>query len=151
MSLNEEPKIVEWPGTHYVFVEAVGPFQQTAPKAWQTVHTHKAALAANNQITGAMSLYKVEEKIYRAGFMLAEAPVHMAEGLRYEKFAGGKYMSFELTGSYAQMPQACARVFELVRKRGLPVRDGFFVEHYVNDPSTTAEADLITEIQFPTV
>jgi effector-binding domain-containing protein len=134
-----------------VFVEAVGPFQQNAPKAWQTAHTLLPALAARNKIIGNMSLYKVEEKIYRAGFALADAPVELPEGLRYEKFEGGKYMSFVLTGSYAQMPQACGRVFELVRKRELPVRDGFFVENYVNDPRMTSEDELITEIQIPTV
>jgi len=149
MSLNEEPKIVEWTETHYVFVETVGPFQIHAPKAWQGVHTYKPALAAKNEITGAMSLYKLEGKIYRAGFMLAEAPVDLSEGLRYEKFEGGKYLCFTLTGSYAQLPQASGRVFELVKERKLPVREGFNIENYVNDPTTTPEAELITEIQFP--
>jgi effector-binding domain-containing protein len=151
MSLNEEPKIVEWSETHYVFVEAVGPFQQNAPKAWQDAHACRKTLLAKNDVTGAMSLYKAKEQIYRAGFVLAKPPVDLPEGLRYEKFEGGKYLCFTLTGSYAQLPRASGRVFELVKERKLPVREGFNIENYVNDPSTTPEAELITEIQFPTV
>ena len=36
MNLTEEPEIVAWPKTHYVFVEKVGPFQTNAPEAWKT-------------------------------------------------------------------------------------------------------------------
>ena len=35
MNLSEEPEIVNWPESHYVFIEKVGPFMNTAPQAWQ--------------------------------------------------------------------------------------------------------------------
>ena len=38
MKLSEEPTIIHWPETHYVFIEKVGPFQNTAPGAWQELH-----------------------------------------------------------------------------------------------------------------
>lgn len=31
MKLTEQPEIVTWPETHYVFIEKAGPFQTTAP------------------------------------------------------------------------------------------------------------------------
>ena len=151
MNLTEEPEIVTWPATHYVFVEAGGPFQQTAPKAWQAAHASLGALSEHNKVAGNMSLYQVKPPVYRAGFALAAAPVDLPPGLTYENFAGGKYCRFVLTGSYAQLGAATGRVFELVGKKGIAVRAGFNIENYVNNPSTTPEDQLITEILIPTV
>lgn len=33
--LQEQADPIVWPETHYLFVEAVGPFAQTAPRAWR--------------------------------------------------------------------------------------------------------------------
>ena len=38
MNLTLEPEIVQWPPTHYVFLEKTGPFMQTAFQAWQELH-----------------------------------------------------------------------------------------------------------------
>ncbi len=149
MNLTEKPEFIEWSETHYVFVEAIGPFMQNAQKAWQTAHSLVPALTQRNKITGYMSLYKVGPQVYRAGFALAAAPVDLPEGLHYEKFSGGRYARFVLTGSYAQLPQACGRAFAMVAEQKLAVRDGFNIENYVNNPSVTPEAELITEILFP--
>ena len=67
MSLTETPENVTWPETHYVFLEKIGPFQNTAPAAWQNLHKFVPAISEHNKITGYMSLYKVAPKIYRAG------------------------------------------------------------------------------------
>jgi len=138
-----------WPETHYVFVERVGPFMEHAPQAWQSAHTFVPALLEHNRITGYMSLYKVGPKIYRAGFALDAAPVDLPEGLAYERFAGGKYVRFVLTGSYRQLGQASGRVLELVAAKKIEQRDGFNIENYVNDPRITPEDELITEILIP--
>jgi effector-binding domain-containing protein len=150
MNLTETPQTVEWPETDYIFIEKVGPFMQNAPAAWTEVHKLIPAVAERNQITGYMSLYEVGPRIYRAGVAVAAAPSNLPEGLQYEKFSGGKYCKFVLTGSYASLPQACGRVAELAQELKLPVRDGFNIENYVNDPRTTPEDQLITEILFPT-
>src|SRR5579863_6074271 len=104
MNLMLEPEVVSFPATHYVFVEKTGPFQNTAPGAWQSAHTFVPELGKKNQITGYMSLYKMGPKIYRAGFALSAPPVDLPAGLIYEEFAGGKYSKFVLTGSYSQLP-----------------------------------------------
>jgi effector-binding domain-containing protein len=151
MDLTELPETVAWPETHYVFVEKVGPFQTNAPQAWQSLHPFVPAVAEHNQITGYISLYKMGPKIYRAGVSLAAPPVKLPADLSYTKFAGGKYSRFILTGSYANLGQATGRVMEIIQQTRLPLRDDYFIENYVNDPRSTPEDQLITEILVPAI
>lgn len=148
--LTQEPDTVNWPETHYVFIEKIGPFMQTAPQAWQEAHKLIPAIAGHNSITGYMSLYKVGPQIYRAGVSVAAPPVNLPAGMSYEKFSGGKYGRFTLTGPYSNLPEACGRVRDIVTEKQIPLRDGYNIENYVNDPRTTPEDKLITEILFPT-
>ncbi|HTB95900.1 MAG TPA: GyrI-like domain-containing protein [Terracidiphilus sp.] len=150
MNLTSVPETTVWPVTQYVFVEKIGPFQQTAQAAWQEAHKLVPALAQQNKIVGYTSLYKTGPKIYRAGFTLAGPPVNLPEGLRYEKFAGGKYSRFVLTGSYTQLGEASGKVWKTVEEKGIALRDDFAIENYVNDPRVTPEDQLITEILIPT-
>ena len=46
---------------------------------------------------------------------------------------------------------ASGRVWQIVSESKLPLRDAWAIENYVNDPRTTAEADLVTEILVPTL
>ena len=147
--LTQEPDTVNWPETHYVFVERIGPFMQTAPQAWQEAHRLIPAVAQHNSITGYMSLYKVGPQIYRAGVSVAAPPANLPAGMSYEKFAGGKYGRFILTGPYSNLPAASGRVRDIVTEKRIPLRDGYNIENYVNDPRETPEDKLITEILFP--
>ncbi len=151
MKLTQEPEIVTWPVTHYIFVEKIGPFQDTAPRAWQEVHPIAPGISEHNKITGYMSLYKAGPKIYRAGLSLAAEPKNLPANLKYEKFSGGKYSKFVLTGSYANLPEASGRVFEIVTEKKIHMRDDFCIENYANDPRITHEDQLVTEILIPTV
>jgi predicted transcriptional regulator YdeE len=151
MSLSENPEIATLPELHYVFVERIGPFMQNAGTAWQQVHPLVPALLENNQITGSMALYRIGPKIYRAGFSIAGPPVKLPAGLEYEKLRGGKYVRFELSGPYDQLPQASGRAWAIVGEKKLEVRDDFAIEQYVNDPRTTPPEQLITYIMIPTV
>ena len=150
MNLTEKPEIVDWPETDYVFIERVGPFMQTARQAWQDLHAVKPLIAESNPIAGAMALYRMKPDTYRAGFILKGAPVGLPREVSYEKFPGGKYSRFVLTGSYANLPHASQRVWEIASKTGLEMRMDFAIEHYANDPATTPEDELITEILSPT-
>jgi effector-binding domain-containing protein len=150
VNLTEVPETVNWPETHYVFIEKIGRFMDNAPQAWTELHKKLPALAEQNRITGYMSLFKVGPQVYRAGVALAEPPAHLPEGFQYEEFPGGKYSKFVLTGPYSNLPQACKRAGELAAEHKLPLRDDFNIEHYVNDPRTTPEDQLITEILIPT-
>jgi DNA gyrase inhibitor GyrI len=151
MNLTEEPEVITWPKMHYVFVEKVGPFQTNAPQAWQTLHTFVAGIAQHNQITGYVSLYKMGPMIYRAGVSVAAHPAVLPEGLNYTEFHGGKFSRFVLTGPYTELGAATSRVMQIISTTKLPLRDDYFIENYRNDPRTTPEAELITEILVPTV
>jgi predicted transcriptional regulator YdeE len=150
MNLTQEPEAVNFPTTHYVFVEKIGPFQNTAGQAWQSAHTFVPELSKKNQITGYMSLYKMGPKIYRAGFALSAPPVDLPQGLTYEKFNGGKYAQFVLTGPYTDLLAASGQVWNSVAERNIPLRDDFAIENYMNDPRVTPEDQLITHILVPT-
>jgi DNA gyrase inhibitor GyrI len=150
MNLTEEPEIVRWAETHYVFIERTGPFMETAPQAWQQLHSNIPAISAKNQIAAYFSLYQMGPQIYRAGVSLAAPPVGLPAEMQYEKFNGGKYSRFVLTGPYSDLPEASCRVWQLAGEKQIPVREDFAIENYVNDPSTTPEAELITEILVPT-
>jgi len=151
MKLTQEPEIVTWPETHYVFVEKIGPFQDTAPKAWNEVHPLVPAISEHNKITRYMSLYKVGPKVYRAGVSVDAEPKNLPANLKYEKFNGGKCSRFVLTGSYANLPEGSGRVFEIVAQKKIQMRDDFCIENYTNDPRITPEDQLVTEILIPTM
>jgi DNA gyrase inhibitor GyrI len=151
VNLTEVPDIMTWPETHYVFIEKIGPFQNTAPQAWKDLHQLVPAISEHNEITGYMSFYKVGPKVYRAGVSLAAGPNKLPDGLQSETFKGGKYSRFVLTGPYSNLPEACGRVFGIVSEKQIQMRDDYCIEHYVNDPRTTPEQQLVTEILIPTV
>lgn len=149
MKLTEQYEIVYWPETYYVFVEKLGSFSTNAPAAWQAAHALAADLSKHNRIMGYLSLYKIPQPLYRAGFALEAPPAELPAGLKYELFPGGKYAKFVLTGPYSQLPEASSRVFELIEQQDIPTRDDFYIESYVNDPRTTPEGELVTEILVP--
>jgi predicted transcriptional regulator YdeE len=149
MGLNEEPQFIIWPETHFLFVEGIGPFMTSAPQSWQKFHMHLLVLRAQYTITGFMSLYKIGPLIYRAGVAVSEPAGDLPEGFRSTNFSGGRYALFTLKGSYAQLPEATGRAWQIVSEKGLTVRDDFAIENYTNNPATTAEADLISEILIP--
>jgi hypothetical protein len=151
MKLTEHPELVNWPEMHYVFVERVGPFMENAGVAWQQAHPLAPALLENNRITGYMALYRMGPQIYRAGFSLAGPPVKLPDGLKYGKIHGGKFVRFELTGPYDNLPQASGCAWAIVAEKKIEVRDDFAIENYVNDPRTTPPEQLITHIMIPTV
>jgi DNA gyrase inhibitor GyrI len=150
LQLTQHPETVTWPETHYVYVEKIGPFQDSAPQAWQELHPLIPVVSEHNKITGYTSLYKVEAKIYRAGVSVEGEPKNLPSGMKYLKFTGGKYSRFVLTGPYSNLPEASGRVFQIVADQKIKMRDDFCIENYVNDPRTTPASELITQILIPT-
>jgi len=149
LNLTMNPETVEWPETHYVFIEKVGPFQTNAPQAWNAMHPLVPEIAKNNQVTGYTSLYDMEKQIYRAGVSIGAEPKQLPAGVQYERFTGGRYAKFVLTGPFSQLGEATGRTVERVRELKLPLRKAFNIENYVDDPRVTPEDRLRTEILFP--
>jgi predicted transcriptional regulator YdeE len=150
INLTHEPEIVDFPDTHYVYVERKGHIPSIAMQTWQAVHAFYPEIAKNSRVTGGAAFYKTGPGVYRAGFMLAAPPANLPEGLTYAKIVGGKYVRFTLTGPFSQLPEATSRAFEIVAEKKIALRDDFNIEHYVTDPATTPAEKNITEILFPT-
>ena len=85
LNLTNEPETIDFPATHYVFVERVGNIPLNAPQAWQIVQKLAPELLAHNQIIGAAALYKPGKGIYRAGFMPLARSQHPCVGNRQRK------------------------------------------------------------------
>lgn len=150
MSLTKNEKLSPWPEKHILFIEKIGQFQETAQKCWQELIALKNKVELENKIIGVVALYKVEpEMIYRAAFIVSEKPKSFIDGLRYDVFKGGNYLGYTLKGSYSQLPEACGIVFSEIQKHDVKVANNWYLEHYLNDPTTTPESELLTEILIP--
>ncbi len=151
MNLTEKPDIVTRPDMHYVYIEKMGQFSETAPGAWESLFKLVPEISKNNTITGYLSLYKIKpDMIYRAGVSIAAPALQLPDGLAYTISRGGTYYRFILTGPYSDLPEASGRVFELVAARNIKMRDDFCIENYTSDPETTPEDKYVTEILIPT-
>lgn len=149
MNLAEKVEFIHWPETHYVFIQRTGSIPKNAPLAWQDFHQVLPQLKRDAELTGFLSLYNMDQQVYRAGASVESKPAKLAGNLRYEHFKGGKYARFVLTGPYSDLPAATSRVVQLVAEKKIPRRNDYHIEHYVNDSSTTPEDKLIIEILFP--
>lgn len=147
--LTEKADTKKWPEMHYVFVERVGHISQIAGLAWTELHRLRPEIEEHNRITGYMSLYRMDQGVYRAGVSVAEKPRRLPKSMHYEKYAGGKFHRFVLTGPFTQLGPATGLAVERVRAQKLALRDDFNIENYVTDPRVTPENELITEILFP--
>lgn len=149
LNFKHEAKAVDFPAVHYVFIERIGNIPANAHGAWQTLHELAPALKQHNQVTGAAAFYRPTKGVYRAGFLLAVPPVQLPEGLTYDKFPGGRYTQFTLTGSYDQLSEAHTRACAIMTEEKTALRDDFYIEHYITDPSTTPAEQNVTAILFP--
>ena len=57
-----------------MFVEKIGPFQNTAGQAWQDLQQLVPAISEHNKITGFMSLYKRDHRYIAQVFPWRENP-----------------------------------------------------------------------------
>jgi predicted transcriptional regulator YdeE len=150
MPLNEKSIEVEWPASHYVFVRKLGSFSTTARACWQEYNDAEEAIKTEGFVSR-FTLYKVKPEMeYMAGASLVSEPATaLPEGVEYKLFEGGKYLQYTMTGSYSQLPVVVGQVFERVERENVSTRDGYFIEHYANDPKTHPEDELVTHILIP--
>lgn len=149
MPLHETPEKRTFDATPYVYIEKEGPFMKTAPQAWADLRSFFPYLAEYG-ITGAFSRFILyPSPRYRACVSLTTLPTDLPEILGVDEYSKSTYMVYTLTGSYFQLPEACQRVDELIQLAQLTPKKAYHMERYVNDPDTTPEAELITEICIP--
>lgn len=155
MNLTPEFETVTRPLTHYVFLEKRGPFPETAPPLWNEVQPLIPQLPQGKvrEFLGVSGIDKSqpgeEAMIYQAGVSLADEPAKLPGGLRHRAIPKGNYAKFVLTGPYSDLWTAFDRVFKTLAERKVGLRPEFCIENYVNDPRTTPEAELKTEILVP--
>lgn len=150
MKLLTSLDLTQFSETHYIFVEKVGSFEETATQAWQQLHKNLAKITEKNQTLAFFAQYKVQpQMVYRAGIAVDRKPESLPEGFAYENFKGGLYQRFTMIGDYKNLPEACGSVFALVEKEKISIRDDWFVENYINNPSHRQPEELVTEILIP--
>jgi predicted transcriptional regulator YdeE len=59
-NLTHDAKTIEFPETHYVFVERQGHIPTIARQAWQAVHAFFPEIVKQNRIVGGAALYKCD-------------------------------------------------------------------------------------------
>lgn len=145
------------PLTHYVFMEKRGPFAEVAPPLWNELQPMVPRLDQSQvrEFLGVSGIDKnragEDAMIYQAGVGLASEPKKLPAGLQHRVIPSGKYARFVLTGPYTQIWQAFDRVFKTLAEKKVELRAEFCIENYLNDPRTTPEEALLTEILVPVV
>jgi len=149
-------EIVTRPLTHYVFLEKHGPFAEVAQPAWNEMFPLAFSQFKQSQFKEFLGLSGIdktkfgeETMIYQAGIALRDEPAPPPKGLQYRKIKSGKYARFILKGSYSQIWIAFEKAFRSLAEEGVELRKEFCIENYVNDPKTTPEDQLLTEILIP--
>jgi len=152
LNLTETPEPVNWPAFHYVCIEKTGPIDQTAEASWKQLVPLMGPIKEKYTVTNYLALYKLDndpnKRVYRAGLVIDSAPTTLpSSDLRYLHFPGGKYAKFTLKGPHSKLPEACGQAFHIVEEKRIALRnEAFNMENYLNDPHSTPEDELLTEI-----
>lgn len=156
MNLSEF-ETVNRPLTHYVFIEKRGPFAEVAPPLWNELQPMLPKLE-QGQVREYLGVSGIDKSragedamIYQAGVSLASEPKKPLAGLQHRAIPSGKYARFLLTGPYGQIWMAFDRVFKTLAEKRVELRPEFCIENYLNDPRSTREEALLTEILVPVV
>jgi effector-binding domain-containing protein len=100
----------------------------------------------------AMTIYTATDDTgfeYQAGVPIAEEPKSpLVDGLAVGKSPEGRALKFLHRGSYDSMDSTYEAITNHLDERRLDARD-LFVEHYVTDPLTTPEDNLVIEVYVP--
>lgn len=155
VNLTPQFETVTRPLTHYVFLEKRGPFAEVAPPLWDELATNIRQLD-QQQIREYLGVSGVDKSrpgedamIYQAGVAIASEPHNLPSALQHKAIKSGNYARFLLTGSYAQIWPAFDHIFKQLADSKVALRPEFCIENYLNDPRTTPEAQLQTELLIP--
>jgi AraC family transcriptional regulator len=156
MDLTLKPDFITRPTTHFVFVQKNGPYAEVAIPTWMEMFPLIEGKFDKTQITEFLGMSNMDVKgredsamIYDAGIVLATEPKTLPKGLLYKKVNAGKYARFVLTGPYHEVWPAFEQVFRILGDSKIKLRAGECIENYLNDPNTTPEKDLLTELLIP--
>lgn len=155
MALDTGYKTVTKPDFHFVYLEKHGLFAETAHSAWMSFFPLFFQKFTKEHVTGMHGLSKIDPSLagpggtIQCGVSVAAAPKELPPGLQYRKVPASKFASFVLTGPYEQLAIAYPKAIETVKSAKLSLRDGFFMETYLNTPDSVPPEKLQTEILVP--
>ncbi|HTB95645.1 MAG TPA: AraC family transcriptional regulator [Terracidiphilus sp.] len=155
MNLTPEFESITRPLTHYVFLEKRGPFAEVAPPLWNELMPFLQQMDSQSvrEYLGVSGIDKSspgeDAMIYQAGVALLHDTDRLPSGLQKKTIRSGNYARFLLTGPYSHIWMAFDRIFKTLAEKRVPLRPEFCVENYLNDPRTTPEAELLTELLVP--
>jgi len=155
MNMDLKPEFVIKTAFHYLYNEERGPFAEAAVPAWNELFP-KLEKLDKAQITGFLGMSGLDKSktgdeamIYQAGIAMKEKPATIPKGLVHKKIGEGRYAKFLLKGSYTQIWPAFRQIFKTLSENKTVLREEFCIEDYLNDPKTTPEDQLLTEILIP--
>jgi len=155
VNLTPEFETVTRGSTHYLFLETRGPFSEVAPPLWNQLLPTIQRIEPQ-KIREYLGLSGIDKSksgedamIYQAGVSLVDEPAQRPAGTEYRFIKAGKYARFLLTGPYLQIWQAFDQIFKSLAERQVTLRPEFCIENYLNDPQTTPEDALRTELLVP--
>jgi AraC family transcriptional regulator len=155
VNLTPEFESVTRPLTHYVFLEKRGPFAEVAPPLWNELMPFLQGMDPQSirEFLGISGIDKTrsgeDAMIYQAGVALAREPANLPPALQSRTIKSGPYARFLLTGPYSQIWMAFDRIFKTLAEKKVELRPEFCIENYLNDPRTTPEDQLLTELLVP--
>lgn len=155
LNITPKPQIKEQDWGNMLYIEAKGPFDPNAKKAWGEFW-NQAGTIDRSQCVHMLGLGHVDPNksgddayTYRAGVIVAQNYKNPFPNLKESKIQGGRYACYTLIGSYEQLPKAIAYGFENVMQSELEMRDDFCIEVYVNSPEDTPTQELQTDLYIP--
>eukprot|EP00735_Rhodelphis_limneticus_P006697 TRINITY_DN19129_c0_g1::TRINITY_DN19129_c0_g1_i1::g.13907::m.13907 TRINITY_DN19129_c0_g1::TRINITY_DN19129_c0_g1_i1::g.13907 ORF type:complete len:162 (+),score=27.20,GyrI-like/PF06445.10/3.5e-20,Cass2/PF14526.1/1.9e-11 TRINITY_DN19129_c0_g1_i1:80-565(+) len=155
--LSTEPEIITSVPALFLYLEKIGPFSKNAPQAWGEFWLPEAGgKIPRDQITGMLALSRIDctkegddKFTYQAGIYVKSQPESLPANLQIRELPAGKYARFLLKGPYEQLAYAYPAAFAIMEKKDMKLREDFCMERYLNDPETTPQDQLETEILIP--
>lgn len=156
MNLTLKPEIITRPSIHFLQIEKTGIFKEVAMPTWYELIPIVDLKVDKSKITEYLGFSSMDPNTkdessmyYAAGVVLSEKPSTVPKGLDYKKIAGGKYAKFTLTGSWTGVWPAFEKIFRALAESKMELREGACIENYLNNPETTPEEELLTELLVP--
>ncbi len=136
-------------------VRHVGPYQECG-KAWQTLMTEAGKRGLIRPGVLHIGVGHDSPDVTPANELRYDACISVDDSFQpsgaigVQELAGGEYAVATHCGSYAGLPDAYRWIMrDWLPASGRKVRHVPLFEIYMNDPNSTPEADLITEIHVP--
>ena len=156
LNVSPTPTIRVRDDRSFVHVRRLGAYAEEAPRAWSDLHRALASascVTADSEFVGVChdDSRAVSESAlrYDAGVTVTGA-TPAPPGTELGRLPGGRYAVFRYRGSYGRIGQAFEQVFRgWVVKSGVKLREAPCLEVYLNDPKTTREEELLTELWLP--